>query len=91
MLTVKKFGALLDLSYGGYISALLGIAFAIVTIRVIPPDIDLADDADSVSSNATFISTTMAALTGTTEDPEPEDDDEPLPVEERNDEINDSK
>lgn len=42
MLTVKKFGAVLDLSFGGYIAAFLGIIFAILTIGVFPPDIDLA-------------------------------------------------
>lgn len=42
MLTVKKFGAYLDLSIGGYIAALIGIIFAILAITVFPPDIDLA-------------------------------------------------
>jgi hypothetical protein len=42
MLTVKKFGAAFNLSYGGYFAALVGLAIAIVTIVVIPPDIDLA-------------------------------------------------
>jgi hypothetical protein len=42
MLTVKKFGAIFNLSYGGYFAAIIGIILAIVTIVVIPPDIDLA-------------------------------------------------
>jgi len=42
MLTVKKFGAAFNLSYGGYFSALVGLVIAVVTIVVIPPDIDLA-------------------------------------------------
>lgn len=42
MLTVKKFGTVLDLSVGGYVSAFLGIIFAVLTILVFPPDIDLA-------------------------------------------------
>ena len=42
MLTVKKFGAAFNLSYGGYFAALVGIIIAVVTIVVIPPDIDLA-------------------------------------------------
>lgn len=42
MLTVKKFGAVLDLSIGGYVSALVGIVLAVLTITVFTPDIDLA-------------------------------------------------
>lgn len=42
MLTVKKFGAVLDLSIGGYVSALIGLILAVLTIVVFPPDIDLA-------------------------------------------------
>lgn len=42
MLTVKKFGAVLDLSIGGYIAAAIGLLFAFITIVVLPPDIDLA-------------------------------------------------
>ena len=41
MLTVKKFGAMFDLSIGGYVSALVGIVLAILAIVVFPPDIDL--------------------------------------------------
>jgi hypothetical protein len=42
MLTVKKFAAVLNLSIGGYIAALIGFILAILTIVVFPPDIDLA-------------------------------------------------
>jgi hypothetical protein len=47
MLTVKKFGALFNLSIGGYASALVGLVLAIVTIFVFPPDIDLAGKSHS--------------------------------------------
>lgn len=42
MLTVKKFGAILDLSIGGYIASCIGLILAVLTILVFPPDIDLA-------------------------------------------------
>lgn len=42
MLTVKKFGAVFNLSIGGYAAALIGLILAIITITVFPPDIDLA-------------------------------------------------
>lgn len=41
MLTVKKFGAVLDLSIGGYAAAVVGIILALLTIVVFPPDMDL--------------------------------------------------
>lgn len=42
MLTVKKFGALFNLSIGGYAAALVGIVLAVLTIVVFPPDMDLS-------------------------------------------------
>lgn len=42
MLTVKKFGAMFDLSIGGYIAGLAGLVLAALTIIVFPPDMDLA-------------------------------------------------
>lgn len=41
MLTVKKFAALFNLSYGGYAAAVIGIFLALLTILVFPPDMDL--------------------------------------------------
>jgi hypothetical protein len=41
MLTVKKFGAMFDLAYGGYAGGLIGLIFALLSIIVFPPDIDL--------------------------------------------------
>lgn len=41
MLTVKKFGAVLDLSIGGYASGVVGLIVALLTILVFPPDLDL--------------------------------------------------
>lgn len=41
MLTVKKFGATFNLSTGGYVAGLVGIIFALLTILVFPPDMDL--------------------------------------------------
>lgn len=42
MLTVKKFGTVFNLSYGGYVAAMVGIALAVLTIIVFPPDMDLS-------------------------------------------------
>lgn len=41
MLTVKKFGAMFDLSIGGYVAGVIGIILALLTIIVFPPDMDL--------------------------------------------------
>lgn len=41
MLTVKKFGAMFNLSIGGYAAGVVGIIVALLTIVVFPPDMDL--------------------------------------------------
>lgn len=41
MLTVKKFAAMFNLSYGGYASAIIGVILAVLAIVVFPPDMDL--------------------------------------------------
>lgn len=41
MLTVKKFGAMFNLSIGGYVAGIVGILLALLTIIVFPPDMDL--------------------------------------------------
>lgn len=41
MLTVKKFGAMFPLSIGGYVAGFAGVIFALLTILVFPPDMDL--------------------------------------------------
>lgn len=41
MLTVKKFAALFNLSYGGYAAAVIGVILALLAIVVFPPDMDL--------------------------------------------------
>lgn len=90
MLTVKKFGAAFNLSYGGYFAALVGLVIAVVTIVVIPPDIDLADDDDGNSTITKVVASTMATISGTTIDPTPDDEDEEIPEHEKRDEINDT-
>ncbi|KAG5677516.1 hypothetical protein PVAND_007271 [Polypedilum vanderplanki] len=94
MLTVKKFGALFNLSIGGYFAAFVGIIFAVLTIFVFCPDIDLADDEEGSSIvNSTVsnvLATTMATISASTEDPTPDDDDEEMTEAEKKDEINDT-
>lgn len=52
MLTVKKFGAMFNLSIGGYAAGLVGIIVALLTIVVFPPDMDLQGKSHSTVSSA---------------------------------------
>jgi len=89
MLTVKKFGAVFNLSTGGYVAGLIGIIIAILTITVFPPDMDLQDD-DPEANITRFLSTTISSIDETTEDDDEHDDDESIPDHEKRDEINDT-
>lgn len=61
MLTVKKFGGFLDLSFGGYIASLIGLIIATLTILVFPPDIDLAGEF-SIQLSSFHLSLTIRQL-----------------------------
>lgn len=52
MLTVKKFAAMFNLSYGGYASAVIGVILAVLAIIVFPPDMDLQGKRRRVSEPA---------------------------------------